>query len=405
MKIFDYKGRDLDGKSVKGRIFSTTEHAAAKRLISEDVTPISIKKTAFYTELAFNLRPLVLKFCYVEKQDLIRFCKEMSLLVKSGVSVRQSIANLSKSMKGKIFSHILKIVVTRLDSGYTLAESFSGFPNVFPTLFVAFLSYADYAEYTSMVFAQLGETLQARKDIKKEMIEAMIPFTSSLAMIILAGYILSQVVMPEIIAIYAEKGRDLPIYTRLLADFFDFIENSLIYILGYSLLSFLLVKLIVMQFEVSRYYWDKCMLQLPVYKRIRVMFAKMDFSRAIAMSLSNGYPIQKVLDISSSVVLDRFFRHQIITSVKKIAEGEDLIKSIRSMELFTYSELEILEVGREAENLEESFNNVVAFNRNELSHRAFLLKEGLNITMLIIMVFMICFYMVGFYLGYLYLSF
>ena len=36
MKIFDYKGRDLDGKSVKGRIFSTTEHAAAKRLISED---------------------------------------------------------------------------------------------------------------------------------------------------------------------------------------------------------------------------------------------------------------------------------------------------------------------------------------------------------------------------------
>ena len=81
------------------------------------------------------------------------------------------------------------------------------------------------------------------------------------------------------------------------------------------------------------------------------------------------------MDISSSVVLDRFFRHQIITSVKKIAEGEDLIKSIRSMELFTYSELEILEVGREAENLEESFNNVVAFNRNELSHRAFLLKE------------------------------
>ena len=99
----------------------------------------------------------------LKSTDLIRFCKEMSLLVKSGVSVRQSIANLSKSMKGKIFSHILKIVVTRLDSGYTLAESFSGFPNVFPTLFVAFLSYADYAEYTSMVFAQLGETLQSKK--------------------------------------------------------------------------------------------------------------------------------------------------------------------------------------------------------------------------------------------------
>ena len=53
MKIFDYKGRDLDGKSVKGRIFSTTEHSAAKRLISEDVTPISIKKTGFLHRIGF----------------------------------------------------------------------------------------------------------------------------------------------------------------------------------------------------------------------------------------------------------------------------------------------------------------------------------------------------------------
>ena len=53
----------------------------------------------------------------------------------------------------------------------------------------------------------------------------------------------------------------------------------------------------------------------------------------------------------------------------KIIAGEDLIESIKTMELFTFSEIEILEVGRETEGLEESFKNVIAFNQ---THHTFL---------------------------------
>ena len=405
MKIYDYKGRDTEGNLVNGKIFSLSEHAAAKKLLSEDVVPVDIQKLSFLNNLIYNLRPLILRFTFVEKQDLIRFCSEISLLVKSGVSVRNAVANLAKSLKGKVLSQVLNVVVMRLDAGLTLAESFAGFPNVFPKLFLAFLSQADYASYTSTIFAQLGETLQARKEIKKELFEALVPFTSSVVMVILAGYILSQVVMPEILNIYEEKQRDIPYFTQLLSDFFYFVEHSLLYFLLYSAITIVSLKILSMQSVVTRYWWDKIMLQLPVYKRLRVLFAKMDFSRAISMAIQNGYPIQKVLEISSSVVQDYYFRKQILDAVHKIVEGEELVSSIRKMNLFTYSELEILEVGCEAENLEDSFKNMVEFNRKELSHRAFLLKEGLNLTMLIIMVFMICFYMVGFYIGYLYLSF
>lgn len=405
MKIFDYKSRDLDGNLVSGKIFATSEHYAAKNLMSKDLIPVKIKKASIFTSLFYKIRPAILRFAIVEKQDLIRFCGEASLLIKSGVSVRQTVANLAKSMKGKMLSHVLNVVVIRLDAGYTLADAFSGFPYVFPNIFISFLGHADYANYTSIIFTQLSETLQSRKEINKELFEAMVPFTSSIAMIILAGYILSQVVMPQIIDIYAEKQRDLPIFTQLLADFFYFVEHSLVYIIMSSLVTFLGLKVFFSQFYITKYWWDKIMLQLPIYKRLRVLFAKMDFSRAISMSIKNGYPIQKVLQVSASVVQDFYFRRQILESVNKIAEGADLISSIRGMNLYTYSEIEILEVGREAESLESSFDNMVDFNRKELSHRVFLLKEGLNLFILVIMVFMISFYMVGFYLGYLYISF
>ena len=172
MKIYDYSGRDTNGNLVKGKVFATSEHAAAKRLMNEDVIPVTIKKSAYIQRLLYIIRPLILRFAIVEKQDVIRFCSEISLLVKSGVPVRNAVANLAKSMKGKVLAQILNVIVIRLDAGQSLAQSFSNFPNVFPPLFIAFLKHADYASYTSSIFAQLGETLQARKEIKKQLFES-----------------------------------------------------------------------------------------------------------------------------------------------------------------------------------------------------------------------------------------
>ena len=405
MNLFSYKGRDINGNLVSGRIFSATVNIAAKKLFAEEVTPISIIEVPFYKKILYKIKPFLLSYAFIDKQDLVRFCGEMSLLLRSGVPIRQAVANLAMSLKGKMLKQILEIVVARMDAGYSVSKSFSGFPRVFPELFLGFLKQADYAEYSSVIFSQLGESIEARKKIKKEMIEAVIPFTSSVAMIILAGYILSQVVMPELLRIYAEKGRDLPVFTGLLANFFDFIENKFVYMAVYSVATVTALRFVAKRFSSLHYVWDKYMLQLPVYRLIRVVLAKMDFSRAIVMSLHNGYPIQQVLHISSLVVLDKYFQEKIKVSVAKIVAGEDLIESIKAMELFTFSEIEILEVGRETEGLEESFKNVIAFNQNDLNHRIHILKETLNLLVLVFMVFMICFYMVGFYLGYLYLSF
>lgn len=405
MYLFKYKGRDQGGIAVHGKIMSISPNLAAKKLMGAGVVPLEIKRVSIFEQLSYRLRPLLLRFAIVEKQDILRFCSETSLMLRAGVSIRDAVANIARSLKGRILQKILEVVVQRMDAGASISEAFSGFPRVFPPLFLGFLRQADYAEYTSVIFAQLGETIDARKKIRKEMLKALVPFTSSVAMIVLAGYILSQMVMPELLRVYTDRDRPIPYPTQLLYDFFQFIENDFVYIVAGCVGFFIAARFIVSLFPAAHYKWDKYMLQLPIYRRVRVLLAKMDFSRAIAMALHNGFPIQKVLHISSAVVLDKFYQVQIREAVQKIVAGEDLIMSIRDMKLFTYSEIEILEVGKETEGLEDAFRNVVSFNENDLYHRIDLLREGLNLTVLVFMVFMVSFYMVGFYLGYLYVTF
>ena len=405
MYLFRYKGRDHGGVAVHGKIMSLSATMAGKKLLQEGVVPIEIKRLSWFEQCVYRFRPWLLRFAIVEKQDILRFCSETSLMLRAGVSIRDAVASIASSLKGRILQKILEVVVQRMDAGASISEAFYGFPQVFPPLFLGFLQQADYAEYSSVIFAQLGETLEARKNIRKEMLQALVPFTSSVAMIVLAGYILSQMVMPELMRVYTDRGRTIPYPTQLLYDFFQYIENDFLYVLGGTIGFFLVTRLVVGRFSQLHYYWDKSMLQLPIYRRMRVLLAKMDFSRAIAMALHNGFPIQRVLHISSAVVMDKFYQVQIQDAVQKIVAGEDLIQSMRDMKLFTYSEIEILEVGKETEGLEEAFRNVVSFNENDLYHRINLLREGLNLTVLVFMLFMVSFYMVGFYLGYLYISF
>ena len=73
MKLFSYKGRDINGNMVSGRIFSATVNIAAKKLFAEQVIPIFIKEVSFYTNISYKLKPLLLRFAFIDKQDLVRF--------------------------------------------------------------------------------------------------------------------------------------------------------------------------------------------------------------------------------------------------------------------------------------------------------------------------------------------
>ena len=60
MNLFSYKGRDINGNLVSGRIFSATVNIAAKKLFAEEVTPISIIEVPFYKKILYKIKPFLL---------------------------------------------------------------------------------------------------------------------------------------------------------------------------------------------------------------------------------------------------------------------------------------------------------------------------------------------------------
>ena len=225
-------------------------------------------------------------------------------------------------------------------------------------------------------------------------------------MIALAGVLLSELVMPNIANMYADKGTSMPTVTVYLISFFDFLKYSLMDFLFVLAGIFFLFRVVLANVSpVFKVYWDQSKLYIPIYSKFYILLAKINFARSINMAISNGYPIQTVLKFSSIVVLNSFLRKKVLGSISFVESGGELAAAFRMIKFFSHAEIEILDVGIKAESLEGAFKNIIEFNENDFKQRLVILKESLNAFVMFITVFLLCFYLLGFYIGYLYAIF
>ena len=406
MDFFHYKGRNSDGSYCKGSLYAIDIKAAAKKLIAEDITPVTIKKSLFIRKFILLLQRKMAKMFPPSRKQIIRFCSEMSVLINSGLNVRSALLQMNMATKNLLLRTIIQEVLDRIDKGYALADAFSGYPKIFPQIFIAFLRQGDFSKHIAYVFAEISESLNEKNRIAREVATAITPFLSSFAMIALAGVLLSELVMPNIANMYADKGTSMPTVTVYLISFFDFLKYSLMDFLFVLAGIFFLFRVVLANVSpVFKVYWDQSKLYIPIYSKFYILLAKINFARSINMAISNGYPIQTVLKFSSIVVLNSFLRKKVLGSISFVESGGELAAAFRMIKFFSHAEIEILDVGIKAESLEGAFKNIIEFNENDFKQRLVILKESLNAFVMFITVFLLCFYLLGFYIGYLYAIF
>jgi MSHA biogenesis protein MshG len=406
MDLFNYRGRNSDGSHCKGSLYAIDIKAAAKKLMEEDITPVTIRKSLFLRQCILLLQRKMAKMFPPSRKQIIRFCSEMSVLINSGLNVRGALLQMNIATKNLLLRTIIQEVLGKIDKGYALADAFSGYPKVFPKLFIAFLRQGDFSKHIAYVFEEIAESLHERNRIAREIATTITPFLSSFAMITLAGVLLSELVMPNIANMYSDKGAPMPLVTVYLISFFDFIKYSLT---DFALVFggiFFLFRIVLANFsEIFKVYWDQATLYIPIYNKFYFILAKINFAKSINMAIANGYPIQTVLKFSSIVVLNSYLRKKVLHAISFVESGGELSTAFRLIKFFSHAEIEILDVGIKAESLEGSFKHIIEFNENDFKQRLVILKEGLNAFIMFLTVFLLCFYLLGFYIGYLYAIF
>ncbi|MEI8174630.1 MAG: type II secretion system F family protein, partial [bacterium] len=212
--LFSYKARTQGGEIIEGVLYAEDRLALAHELRSHGNMPLAINEKA--EGVSDKISAILGIFSKVSTSEQILFTKNLSGMLKAGLSLFRALSVLKKQTKNPKFSKILDSLSSDINSGETLSYGFLKFPDVFSKLFVSMIKAGEESGNLAVALSDIGISLEKSHSLNKKIKGALIyPGVIFSAMIVI-GVLMFAFVVPTLAGTFKELGVDLPFSTRIL---------------------------------------------------------------------------------------------------------------------------------------------------------------------------------------------
>jgi len=296
---------------------------------------------------------------------LVLFSQELRVLLNAGLPLVESIETLAEKERGAESRALLGRLAATLREGRPLSAALEQFPRAFPALYIATVRAAERSGDLAPSLARYVAYATQLEAIRKRVVNASIYPLLLIAVGALVGLFLLLYVVPRFGHIYAERGGDLPLFSRLLLAWGQALDQHAIIALA------VLAALIAAGAYAFRSSRLKAALadalwRLPaVGERLKV-YQLARFYRTIGMLVRGGMPLVAALEMSADL-LHPLLRERLRAAHRAISEGGKLSQSMDQNGLTTPVALRMLAVGEQSGDIGEMLEQIAAFHDEELA--------------------------------------
>ena len=363
--LYFYKAKKLTGEEVSGEYEAHDNLDLARWLRGQDYILVNYKEKKRRGALSFfSFASFLFPIPIAEK---MMFSRNLSVMLKAGLSLSRAIDALSRQTKTKKFQAVIKDVSSEIKKGQNLSVSFGRYPKIFPPIFTAMVKAGEksgkLAEALDLTSSQLGRELFVRKKIKGAL---MYPLVIVLAMAGI-GIMMMIFVVPTLVQTLEELEVKLPASTR----FIIFISGSFgnagvflgIFAVGVFFLFFWLFKTVS-----GRKVLDVIFLKTPLIGALVKKINAARTSRTLSSLLSAGVDIVEALNVTEEVLQNHKFKAVLAKAQKEIQKGSSLSSIFEKTEnLYPPLVMEMVAVGEETGTLSDMFLRLAVFFEEEVS--------------------------------------
>src|SRR3954471_10760218 len=262
MSYFSYRGRNGAGELVQGVLEGLDSRAVATQLFGSGITPVEIAATSKPSD---NSSIGVLNWFSrrrIEATELLLFSRQMYALLKAGVPIMRALAGLQESATNPSFKAVLLEIREGLDGGRQLSASMQK-TGVFSPFYIAMVFVGETTGMLEEIFLRLYNHLEFQEFMRTQVKTALRYPIFVIAAMLVAIVIINLFVIPAFAKVYAGFNAQLPLLTRLLIGFSDFMVAT-----WWLQAVILVVAVFAFRSYVhtgqGRYRWDRMKLRLPV---------------------------------------------------------------------------------------------------------------------------------------------
>ncbi|MBI5492853.1 MAG: type II secretion system F family protein [Deltaproteobacteria bacterium] len=379
MAVFRVRAGTLEGKVMYKEVEASTREDLARKLEKEGLYPIEVRSKG-----RLSLLPFLKAGGSIKPGELLVFNQGLSTLLNAGLPVIDSLDALKNSSRNTVLSDVLKDVLRQVRTGKTLSEAMREHPRVFPPLFTASIA---AGERTGDLIPSIRGYIEFQKRmeaIRKKVVSAatypvVLAFASMAVVIFLIAY-----VVPSFARIYVGTGAELPVATRALLGFTDFIKGHLVVFMA-AILAVAFGARRALKTEKGRRGLDAVKLRVPQIGEIYRGYAVAKFSRTLAMILKSGLTLVQGLQMSGGVLGNVVLEEKLGRVIKKTVEGGSITEAMYSEEFMDEISLRMFSAGERSASLPAILEEIADYHDQDVDHRVGILTDLIEPALMIIM--------------------
>ncbi len=365
--LFYYKAKSKTGEVMEAVQDATDRLALAHDLRARGFIPISIsEKGNFFSGLIERLQG---SFSGVSTSEQIVFTKNLSGMLKAGLSLFRALSVLEKQTKNNTVHKILVSLSNEINAGGTLSSGLVKFPNVFSKLFVSMTKAGEESGNLYGALSDIGMNLEKAHSLTKKIKGALIYPGVILSAMVVIGVLMFAFVVPTLALTFEELGVVLPTSTRVLIFFGNFFSNNLI-LTFVIIISVALFLYLFLRAKFMAKYIDFIAIRIPVIGNLTKQLNTARTARTMSSLLSSGVPMTRALDITGDVVQNIFYKKVLEEGKIAVEKGVSFSKVFGAYEnLYPVMMSEMVAVGEETGKLSEMLLQIALFYEEEVENR------------------------------------
>lgn len=364
MSSYKYTARTRNGDVQTGVVEAGSDEAAI-RILQEH--QLIITRLTLLGERSLGQRVQRSIIQRITRKDMLLFSRQLAILFEAHVPMLEALRALAEQTDNQLLARMIRGIAADIDGGMALSDALEKYPRVFSEFYVSMVRSGEASGKLDEVFSFLAEYLERQYEVLSRIRGAFIYPAFILVVFAIVFGVMVAFVLPTIGDVFSAEGVELPLVTRMLLKFAEFLRATwFLWIFGFLAFGFVILRFV--RTPAGRQWFHARLLYLPIAGPLMRSLLLSRFADNLSTLISAGLPILRALEITAAVVGNVVFQEALAETVTAVQRGEKIHTSLRSFEVFPPTVVQMIAVGEQTGKLDVLLKHVAKFYQREIDH-------------------------------------
>jgi len=344
MPVYKYSAKNLQSKVIRGTMEASDAEVVRRTLRQNNEFALKIQVVE-ENKKSYRLKPM----------ELSDFSRQIASMMAAGITVIRAIKIMAERDIKPPLRKVYEILYQEIQRGNTLSFAMEATAGAFPELLVNMYKAGEASGQMEGTARKMADHYEKEHKLNGKIKGAMTYPAILFVVTIMVVILIFTVILPQFFTLF--KGIKLPLITQIMINISGSLTNYwLFYIIG-TLIFIVLMKFLLGVPSVKEGL-DKFKLKIPKVGKLLKIIYTARFARTLSSLYSSGLAMINALNISGSIIGNKYLEGQFPNAIAQVRNGEPLSASIATIKGFDPKLVSTIYIGEESGNLDEMLETV-----------------------------------------------